>query len=48
MAEFDAIEHGHGTLVGYFNIDGELLPGKPTEAPAFAYKKPSRKRRAII
>ncbi|MDQ4629655.1 toxin-antitoxin system YwqK family antitoxin [Janthinobacterium lividum] len=39
VAEFDAIEHGHGTLVGYFNIDGELLPGKPTDAPAFAYKK---------
>ncbi|MDN2713213.1 hypothetical protein O0880_27720 [Janthinobacterium sp. SUN118] len=39
VAEFDAIEHGHGKLVGYFNIDGELLPGKPTAAPAFAYKK---------
>jgi hypothetical protein len=39
VAEFDAIEHTHGTLVGYFNIDGELLPGKPAEAPAFAYKK---------
>ena len=39
VAEFDAIEHGHGTLVGYFNIDGDLLPGKPADAPAFAYKK---------
>lgn len=39
VAEFDAIEHAHGTLVGYFNIDGELLPGKPADAPAFAYKK---------
>jgi len=39
VAEFDAIEHGHGTLVGYFNIDGELLPDKPADAPAFAYKK---------
>ena len=39
VAEFDAIEHAHGTLVGYFNIDGDLLPGKPAEAPAFAYKK---------
>ena len=39
VAEFDAIEHAHGTLVGYFNIDGELLPDKPADAPAFAYKK---------
>ena len=39
VAEFDAIEHGHGSLVGYFNIDGELLPDKPADAPAFAYKK---------
>ena len=39
VAEFDAIEHGHGALVGYFNIDGELLPDKPADAPAFAYKK---------
>ena len=39
VAEFDAIEHGHGKLVGYFNIDGDLLPGKPADAPAFAYKK---------
>ena len=39
IADFDAIEHGHGTLVGYFNIDGDLLPGKPEDAPAFAYKK---------
>lgn len=39
VAEFDAIEHAHGTLAGYFNIDGELLPGKPADAPAFAYKK---------
>ncbi|MCX7292715.1 hypothetical protein [Janthinobacterium sp.] len=39
VAEFDAIEHGHGTLVGYFNIDGELLSSKPADAPAFAYKK---------
>ena len=39
VAEFDAIEHAHGALVGYFNIDGELLPGKPADAPAFAYKK---------
>lgn len=38
-ADFDAIEHGHGSLVGYFNIDGDLLPGKPEDAPAFAYKK---------
>ena len=39
VAEFDAIEHGHGKLIGYFNIDGDLLPGKPADAPAFAYKK---------
>ena len=39
VAEFDAIAHGHGSLVGYFNSDGELLPGKPADAPAFAYKK---------
>jgi hypothetical protein len=39
VAEFDAIEHAHGALVGYFNIDGELLPDKPADAPAFAYKK---------
>ena len=39
VAEFDAIEHGHGTLVGYFNIDGDLLPAKPLAAPAFGYKK---------
>ncbi|HEU4815479.1 hypothetical protein, partial [Janthinobacterium sp.] len=29
VAGFDTIEHAHGTLIGYFNIDGELLPGKP-------------------
>ena len=39
VAEFDAIDHGHGKLVGYFNIDGELLPGQPAAAPAYAYKK---------
>ncbi len=39
VAEFDAIEHAHGALVGYFNIDGELLPDKPADAPASAYKK---------
>ena len=39
VAEFDAIEHAHGALVGYFNIDGELLPDEPADAPAFAYKK---------
>jgi antitoxin component YwqK of YwqJK toxin-antitoxin module len=39
VAQFDAIEHAHGTLVGYFNIDGKLLPGKPADTPAFAYKK---------
>lgn len=39
VAEFDAIDHGHGKLAGYFNIDGELLPGQPAAAPAYAYKK---------